>query len=240
MSRPSSTDEKSTVTPDPPVDKKNKSKKRLGIFNRKKVDEAANEKDLSDTSSLPEKAAEPEVPPISFTQLFRFSTKFELFIDALGLLCAAAAGAAQVRGNVSGPLISTNCYPEALMSLLFGNLTNDFVNFGIVIQRAESGNATAAALVPAATESFKHTAALDASYLVYIGVGMFVATYSYMFIWVYTGEVNAKRVREKYLQAVLRQDIAFSTTLEPERLRLVSKPTPISYSRVFLRKSPSL
>jgi len=30
-----------------------------------------------------------------------------------------------------------------------------------------------------------------------------------MYVWVYTGEVNAKRVREHYLQAVLRQDIAF-------------------------------
>ena len=30
-----------------------------------------------------------------------------------------------------------------------------------------------------------------------------------MNIWVYTGEVNAKRIRERYLQAVLRQDIAF-------------------------------
>ena len=31
----------------------------------------------------------------------------------------------------------------------------------------------------------------------------------YMSIWIYTGEVNAKRIREHYLQAVLRQDIAF-------------------------------
>jgi ABC transporter transmembrane region len=38
---------------------------------------------------------------------------------------------------------------------------------------------------------------------------MFVCTYIFMVIWVYTGEVNAKRIREKYLQAVLRQDIAF-------------------------------
>lgn len=30
-----------------------------------------------------------------------------------------------------------------------------------------------------------------------------------MYIWVYTGEVNAKRIRERYLQAILRQDIAF-------------------------------
>ena len=38
---------------------------------------------------------------------------------------------------------------------------------------------------------------------------MFVCTYIYMQTWVYTGEVNAKRIRERYLQAVLRQDIAF-------------------------------
>ena len=30
-----------------------------------------------------------------------------------------------------------------------------------------------------------------------------------MYTWVYTGEVNAKRLREKYLQAILRQDIAY-------------------------------
>jgi hypothetical protein len=30
-----------------------------------------------------------------------------------------------------------------------------------------------------------------------------------MYIWVYTGEVNAKRIRERYLKAVLRQDIQY-------------------------------
>lgn len=30
-----------------------------------------------------------------------------------------------------------------------------------------------------------------------------------MYIWTYTGEVNAKRIREHYLEAVLRQDIQF-------------------------------
>jgi len=38
---------------------------------------------------------------------------------------------------------------------------------------------------------------------------MFICTFVFMYIWVYTGEVNAKRIREKYLRAVLRQDIAF-------------------------------
>ena len=30
-----------------------------------------------------------------------------------------------------------------------------------------------------------------------------------MYIWVYTGEIGTKRLREKYLQAILRQDIAY-------------------------------
>lgn len=95
------------------------------------------------------------------------------------------------------------------MSLLFGNLTQDFVAFGQTLLRAQNGDATAAAEVPAAAAHFRHTAANDASYLVYIGVGMFVCTFTYMYTWVYTGEIGSKRLRERYLQAILRQDIAY-------------------------------
>jgi ATP-binding cassette subfamily B (MDR/TAP) protein 1 len=38
---------------------------------------------------------------------------------------------------------------------------------------------------------------------------MLICTYVFMLIWVYTGEINSKRIREKYLRAILRQDIAF-------------------------------
>ncbi|KAJ3557811.1 hypothetical protein NM688_g1262 [Phlebia brevispora] len=34
-----------------------------------------------------------------------------------------------------------------------------------------------------------------------------------MYVWVYTAEVNAKRIRERYLQAILRQDIAYFDTV---------------------------
>jgi ABC-type multidrug transport system fused ATPase/permease subunit len=43
----------------------------------------------------------------------------------------------------------------------------------------------------------------------HLGLGMFICTFIYMYTWVYTGEVNAKRVRERYLTAVLRQDIQY-------------------------------
>jgi len=38
---------------------------------------------------------------------------------------------------------------------------------------------------------------------------MFLSTYVYMCTWIYTGEINTRRIREKYLQAILRQDIAY-------------------------------
>ena len=38
---------------------------------------------------------------------------------------------------------------------------------------------------------------------------MFICTYIYMNVWVYTSEAAAKRIRERYLRAILRQDIAF-------------------------------
>jgi ATP-binding cassette subfamily B (MDR/TAP) protein 1 len=63
--------------------------------------------------------------------------------------------------------------------------------------------------VEPAAVAFRKVAAKDASYLVAIGAGMFACTYTYMHIWGYTSEVNARRIRENYLKAVLRQDIAF-------------------------------
>jgi ABC-type multidrug transport system fused ATPase/permease subunit len=41
------------------------------------------------------------------------------------------------------------------------------------------------------------------------GVGMFICTYIYMTVWAHTAEATAKRIRERYLKAILRQDIAF-------------------------------
>ncbi|OBZ71083.1 Leptomycin B resistance protein pmd1 [Grifola frondosa] len=175
------------------------SKPKKSFFSRRKHDDDdEKEGDQSDQSESAAPADAPEMPqvkqiqPASFLELFRFSTKFEVVIDCLALICAAGSGAAQ-----------------PLMSLLFGRLTQDFVDFGVTLEMAQSGNATAQADVPAAAQAFRRSAALNASYLVYIGVGMFVCTYVYMFVWVYTGEINAKRIRERYLKAILRQDIAF-------------------------------
>ena len=83
---PSATDEKQGL--------KDVQKKR---FSFKRAKDVVDEKHLDDAASESTAVqAPPEFPPVPFTQLFRFSTKSDLFLDALGLVCAAAAGAAQV------------------------------------------------------------------------------------------------------------------------------------------------
>jgi ABC-type multidrug transport system fused ATPase/permease subunit len=117
------------------------------------------------------------------------------------------------------------------MGFLFGQLTQLFVSFGSA-QSAyyqDPNNATALQELQVVAAQFRSSAALNASYLVYIGtspspllhlvthtlkgIGALVCTFVYMIVWVYTGEVNTKRIREKYLQAVLRQEIAYFDTV---------------------------
>ncbi|KAI0267305.1 P-loop containing nucleoside triphosphate hydrolase protein [Gloeopeniophorella convolvens] len=158
-----------------------------------KADSASSSSEKGVASDLHIAAPEEEnLEPVSFTSLFRFTTRKELILNGLGLVAAATAGAGQ-----------------PLMSLLFGNLTQDFVNFSNSIKNAQPGDPTSSAEIDEAAKKFRHVAANDASYLTYIGVAMFVCTYIYMNIWVYTAEAAAKRVRERYLRAILRQDIAF-------------------------------
>ncbi|KAG2740983.1 P-loop containing nucleoside triphosphate hydrolase protein [Suillus brevipes Sb2] len=158
-------------------------------------------KSSKETESEPETAgAADTLAPASFLSLFRYSTRFEITLDLLGVIFAAAAGASQ-----------------PLMTLIFGNMTQDFVSFDSVqneyYQSLQSNNSTAIeqaqAALDAAASSFIHNASQDASYLVYLGIAMFVSTYMYMYTWVYTSEANGRRIRERYLQAVLRQEIAY-------------------------------
>lgn len=175
----------------------------MAIFKKKQppeptVEKAVEDGESSEKGTNPEdsnnKAApeEPKLPPVGFTELFRYSTKFELFLDFIGLVCAAASGASQ-----------------PLMTLLFGNLTQSFVAF------ASAFNSPDPAAIAAARTKFRHDASRGALWLTIMGIGLYIVTHIYMLIWTYTGEVNSKRIREKYLRSVLRQDITFFDKLGP-------------------------
>jgi len=89
---PSVTDEKRDLKD---VQKKRFSfKKNKNVLDEKQPDDAASESTAVQ--------APLEFPPVPFTALFRFSTKFDLSLNALGLVCAAGAGAAQVTRTSHG------------------------------------------------------------------------------------------------------------------------------------------
>ncbi|KAG9035873.1 hypothetical protein FS837_001798, partial [Tulasnella sp. UAMH 9824] len=77
----------------------------MAIFKKKQPPEPTDEKPVKDGESsekgsngedhAPNKETENKLPPVGFTELFRYSTKFELFLDFIGLVCAAASGASQ-------------------------------------------------------------------------------------------------------------------------------------------------
>lgn len=120
-----------------------------------------------------------------------------------------------------------------MLSLLLGTLASSFVNFGIIGERPEQCHRPVAFLLPAslhlaaqeikagnatpeqiqqlheAATHFKHDAARQAGWLTLIGVVAFFATSLYMIIWTWTGEKNARRIRELYFKAILRQEIAY-------------------------------
>jgi ATP-binding cassette, subfamily B (MDR/TAP), member 1 len=63
----------------------------------------------------------------------------------------------------------SGCALQPLMSLLFGNLVQDFVNFTVAVQHIDPNDPQSSANVSTAAKAFRHVAAQDASYLTYIG-----------------------------------------------------------------------
>ncbi|TFK69087.1 P-loop containing nucleoside triphosphate hydrolase protein [Pluteus cervinus] len=169
------------------------SKPRRGFFRRKREEvEPINDQEKPveggpSTLDPTEENKEPEVPPISFFKLFRFATKFELFMNCAGLIAAIGAGACQPTSTV-----------------FFGQLTQAFVSFQV-----DTTTGTPKGTPQEIEAGFKQLASKLASYFVFLGLGMACCTFVYMYTWSYTAEANAKRIRERYLQAVLRQDIKF-------------------------------
>lgn len=116
----SATNEKVDTEVSSPVVQPQKPKK--GFFSKKsKAEPTELDEKAADVSLEPPKEVKKDVPPASFTSLFRyvpryqpsrrsllivprFSTPLELTLNAIGLVCAAAGGAAQVRRPVSNLL----------------------------------------------------------------------------------------------------------------------------------------
>ncbi|GMK59760.1 hypothetical protein CspeluHIS016_0803660 [Cutaneotrichosporon spelunceum] len=134
------------------------------------------------------------IKPVSLASLFRFATRKELVLQFIGLVIAACVGGAL-----------------PCMTLVFGKLVTLFTDFGTTMRQIAQEGLTpeAEAALQFAKRNLKKEVGYCALYLMAMGLGVFILTYTYMLIWNYTGEVQSKRLREKYLRAVLRQEIAW-------------------------------
>jgi len=150
-------------------------------------------KDANAVTITVDTAKESDHPkPVGLFALFRFATPFELGLNLIGLVLAAAAGATQ-----------------PLMTIIFAKLTTAFTDFGIISREIASDGLTPELVnrLAAARVHLRKEAGNCALYLMAIGIGMFLCTYAYMLIWNYTSEAQSKRMRERYLAAVLRQEV---------------------------------
>src|SRR5260221_217233 len=60
---------------------------------------------------------------------------------------------------------------------------------------------------------FQHKLTTMVLYFIYLAIGMFTATYIYVIGFVYVGNRCTQKIREKYLNAMLRQNIGFFDNL---------------------------
>ncbi|TIB77671.1 P-loop containing nucleoside triphosphate hydrolase protein, partial [Wallemia mellicola] len=132
--------------------------------------------------------------PASLLQLWKYATKGEIILNLIALFFACGAGATQ-----------------PLLSLIFGRMVSTMTTFTqkSLEYRANPSDPGLTQEFNAAADDLNDDVSMNCIYLVVIGVAMFIGTYTYTVIFTYTSENISRRVREMYLRAILRQDVAF-------------------------------
>ncbi|XP_067658455.1 ATP-dependent translocase ABCB1-like isoform X1 [Haliotis asinina] len=125
----------------------------------------------------------------TFGEMFQFATCLDYFFMFVGTLAAMVHG--------SG-------WP--LLSIVFGDMTNDFIGTGnstFPDMNGTSGNFTPPPI------DFEEQMTKYALYYVYIGVGVMVASYLQVSFWTMSCERQVYKLRKAFFKAVLRQEIGW-------------------------------
>ena len=141
--------------------------------------------DGNDADKANVKSQEPSKPGFSLGIFFRLlfaanPTLLDVALIVVGTIAAAAAGA-----------------PFPIMGILFGELVDD-VN-----------GATCEAQAVGTSESYSAGIQDKVVTLVYIALGALVAIYTYVLCWSVASQRLAQRLRQRYLESILRQEPAF-------------------------------
>ncbi|XP_018319200.1 multidrug resistance protein 1 [Agrilus planipennis] len=125
-----------------------------------------------------------DVPPVSFSQLYRFSTGLDKIVLIIGVLGCMGSGV---------------CQP--LNMLLFGNLAGDMATFGYAINQ---GNASQAVF-----DQFLDNVINFAIYNTIVGAVMFVSSYLSIALFNYSALRQGYKIRTLFFEKVLNQDIGW-------------------------------
>jgi len=114
----------------------------------------------------------------------------DLFTLLAGFLCSIAAG-----------------IPFPLIGIFFGELLNDF--------NAVSCDEPAATDTSASDAEYQHDINKKILMIVYLAIAQFVLIYAHLVCWSLYGARLAQRLRERYLESLLRQDPSYFDKLTP-------------------------
>ncbi|KAJ3099209.1 ATP-binding cassette, sub-B (MDR TAP), member 4 [Phlyctochytrium bullatum] len=164
-------------------------KKGLFSFGGKK-------KPTADTASEDDKDVPPKDPEVenykmSYLQLYRYADSKDRLLMLIGTVCAIANGVSQ-----------------PIMTILFGTLINSLIFYGLCNEEDLRKGKTYC-IYEDSNDKLNRDVRQAVIYLVVIGCVVLTCAYTQMSFWMYTGERQTKRIREEYLKAVLRQDVAW-------------------------------
>lgn len=142
------------------------------------------------SAAINDAAGKPELA--GYLELFKYADAFDKTLMAVGTLCAVAFGAIQ-------PVIS----------LIIGDVSEAFAQYGIAAQKAVLGGSINQAALDAAKNRLQDAVVYQVILFAVIGVGASVAAYIARATWSVSGQRQARRIRQKFLTAILDQDVRF-------------------------------
>uniref|UniRef100_A0A8C1VIU6 ATP-binding cassette, sub-family B (MDR/TAP), member 11a n=1 Tax=Cyprinus carpio TaxID=7962 RepID=A0A8C1VIU6_CYPCA len=128
---------------------------------------------------------------VGFFQLFRFATWKEVLMMVVGGVCSLVHGAA-----------------SPLMLLVYGMMTNTFVDYELEVQELADPNKTC---INNTITWLDGTAEMSkfALYYVGIGVGVLILSYFQIALWVSAAARQIQRIRKMYFRKIMRMEIGW-------------------------------
>ncbi|KAI9225182.1 MAG: ABC transporter type 1, transmembrane domain-containing protein, partial [Piptocephalis tieghemiana] len=127
-------------------------------------------------------SSDSEEKGVSFLQLYRFATPYDILVILLACLASLASGASQ-----------------PIMTFLFSKIIKIYNDYPIDLLNDPEN----------AKQRFRDGIVEYVIWYVILAAGTFVVSYFQMSLWMYVGERQCKRIRELYYSAILRQEIGW-------------------------------